>query len=386
MDDIHGYDETFLIPLDIDHTCPICLMGLKEPLQTPCGHRFCKNCIIKMIRENAIRCPMCQLSIMEKELVPDNFAKREILSFIVKCRITECEWTGPLKTIEQHMTECPLFTIDCPNNCKEFIKRRDCEEHLNNSCSNRKIRCVYCCEFLTVNQEIKHIDLCPKLPIICPHCSESVIREALTNDHLCPNLKTRCPFAFIGCSFENFAVMEHIAEKSSQHLATLAKFTQRLATEGTNVICQNHKRTKFKWIITDISNCWHAAEFSGVHDLNSFPFYASGYKMCVRISWNCVNARKISIFIHMMKGEQDDSLKWPFQGTFTISILDQTENTCKREPVTEQFITRPDLEPFFKPTAVKTTKGFGYSNFCDVDTVKRLTKNNTLLIQVLVSC
>uniref|UniRef100_A0A3B4AFX6 RING-type domain-containing protein n=1 Tax=Periophthalmus magnuspinnatus TaxID=409849 RepID=A0A3B4AFX6_9GOBI len=32
------------------YECPICLMALRNAVQTPCGHRFCKNCIEKSIR------------------------------------------------------------------------------------------------------------------------------------------------------------------------------------------------------------------------------------------------------------------------------------------------------------------------------------------------
>ena len=47
------------------------------------------------------------------------------------------------------------------------------------------------------------------------------------------------------------------------------------------------------------------------------PFYThhEGYKMCVRIYTNSYSKRKgeyTSVCIHLMKGEFDDELKWPF--------------------------------------------------------------------------
>lgn len=50
MEDIQGYDVEFDPPLESKYECPICLMALREAVQTPCGHRFCKACIIKSIR------------------------------------------------------------------------------------------------------------------------------------------------------------------------------------------------------------------------------------------------------------------------------------------------------------------------------------------------
>ena len=45
-----GYDEYFDPPLESKYECPICLLGLREPVQTTCGHRFCRGCIVRSIR------------------------------------------------------------------------------------------------------------------------------------------------------------------------------------------------------------------------------------------------------------------------------------------------------------------------------------------------
>ena len=38
-----GYNEYFDPPLENKYECPICLLGLREPVQTPCGLRFCRR-------------------------------------------------------------------------------------------------------------------------------------------------------------------------------------------------------------------------------------------------------------------------------------------------------------------------------------------------------
>ena len=33
----------------------------------------------------------------------------------------------------------------------------------------------------------------------------------------------------------------------------------------------------------------------------------------------------MSVFTHLMKGENDDNLKWPFRGTITVTLLNQLQ-------------------------------------------------------------
>lgn len=45
-----GFDYEFVPPLDPKYECAICLLGLRSPIQTTCGHRFCKDCIFNCMR------------------------------------------------------------------------------------------------------------------------------------------------------------------------------------------------------------------------------------------------------------------------------------------------------------------------------------------------
>ena len=45
-----GYDEYFDPPLEDKYECRICLLVLREPVVTLCGHRFCRGCILRSIR------------------------------------------------------------------------------------------------------------------------------------------------------------------------------------------------------------------------------------------------------------------------------------------------------------------------------------------------
>ena len=58
------------------------------------------------------------------------------------------------------------------------------------------------------------------------------------------------------------------------------------------------------------------------------PFYTGpgGYKLCIRVAANGQGAgagTHVSVFVHLMRGEYDDRLVWPFRGDITIQLVNQ---------------------------------------------------------------
>ncbi|MEQ2193485.1 hypothetical protein XENOCAPTIV_030009, partial [Xenoophorus captivus] len=47
-----------------DFECPLCIRLFFEPVTTPCGHTFCKNCIERSLDHN-VRCPLCKQPLQE---------------------------------------------------------------------------------------------------------------------------------------------------------------------------------------------------------------------------------------------------------------------------------------------------------------------------------
>ena len=158
-----GYDEYFDPPLEEDHECPICLSGLREPMQTSCGHRFCRECILWSFRYVSHSCPVDNERLDENSLYPDNFAKREILCHDVFCRMKKehgCTWKGPLKTLDDHMKVCVFVDICCPKNCGKQLQRKNAKQHLENECPNRTTRCEHCGKEVHWNGLEKHFRTC----------------------------------------------------------------------------------------------------------------------------------------------------------------------------------------------------------------------------------
>ncbi|XP_058253137.1 LON peptidase N-terminal domain and RING finger protein 1 isoform X2 [Hemibagrus wyckioides] len=52
-------------PLSVsDFECPLCIRLFYDPVTTPCGHTFCKNCIERSLDHN-LRCPLCKQALQE---------------------------------------------------------------------------------------------------------------------------------------------------------------------------------------------------------------------------------------------------------------------------------------------------------------------------------
>ena len=61
----------------------------------------------------------------------------------------------------------------------------------------------------------------------------------------------------------------------------------------------------------------------------SFYTHCQGYKMCLRVDadgWDEGTNEYVSVAVYMMRGEYDDHLTWPFQGTLTIKLLSMEGN------------------------------------------------------------
>ncbi|KAL6072841.1 hypothetical protein STEG23_003843, partial [Scotinomys teguina] len=176
MEEIQGYDVEFDPPLESKYECPICLMALREAVQTPCGHRFCKACIIKSIRDAGHKCPVDNEILLENQLFPDNFAKREILSLTVKCPNKGCLQKMELRHLEDHQAHCEFALMNCPQ-CQRPFQKCQFNIHIIEDCPRRLVSCVNCAVSMPFEEKEIHDQSCPLANIICEYCGTILIRE-----------------------------------------------------------------------------------------------------------------------------------------------------------------------------------------------------------------
>ncbi|XP_060741488.1 LON peptidase N-terminal domain and RING finger protein 1 isoform X2 [Tachysurus vachellii] len=99
-------------PLSVsDFECPLCIRLFYDPVTTPCGHTFCKNCIERSLDHN-LRCPLC------KQALQEYFKKRKynptILLQEIMTRLFPQQLAERKQVHDTEMAELSNLTKDIP--------------------------------------------------------------------------------------------------------------------------------------------------------------------------------------------------------------------------------------------------------------------------------
>ncbi|XP_032415999.1 TNF receptor-associated factor 6 [Xiphophorus hellerii] len=234
---LQGYDVEFDPPLESKYECPICLMALRNAIQTRCGHRFCKSCIEKSIRDAGQRCPVDNEMLSEDQLFPDNFAKREILSLTVRCPNSGCTDKMELRHLENHLAVCQFATVPCPQ-CQQPIRKGYLEEHKTVECQRRPMSCPDCVASFVFEDKELHEQQCPFASVRCQYCEMDLIRDQMEShcDIDCPKAPIACNFSMFGCKerMQRHDLAQHMQEFTQMHMRYMAESLRGLSLNGTS--------------------------------------------------------------------------------------------------------------------------------------------------------
>ncbi|XP_061169632.1 TNF receptor-associated factor 2-like [Saccostrea echinata] len=229
---VGGYStEIFKGDFDLKLLCNTCNKVLRDPVQSYCGHRFCRECISDVVSSgNQVQCKSCieegvdneDFSIIRKEqLFPDNALRREMFSLEANCPNQGCSWAGKFRAYEKHVKECKYMPVLCPN-CGESVEVNKMKTHLESTCPKRQVKCKYCSLEITQDQMEDHTKDCPKYPLKCETCGKKKIPREMMQEHIdneCPNQKISC---LAGCdAVERRRFINHIEEKPGLHIQEL---------------------------------------------------------------------------------------------------------------------------------------------------------------------
>ena len=70
----------------------------------------------------------------------------------------------------------------------------------------------------------------------------------------------------------------------------------------------------------------------------------------------------LGLFIHLMKGENDDILDWPFEGEIHLTVKNRDSSRLHREDLKDIIVTT-NSQAFQRPTLHRNEVGIGHPDF-----------------------
>ena len=269
-----------------------------------------------------------------------------------------CRWVGMLGELEGHLNlnpepakqpeGCYFASISCIY-CFEPVQRFNAQVHQSEECERRPARCEYCNYESTFADVTKTHD-CDNYPTLCHQCKQVFLRKDYQKhfDNDCPMTPIDCEFKSVGCNvaLSRKDMPAHLSDRLAVHVSLMMASHKKLEKENKklkdNVSKQHQEIARLTKEIDDLYSS--SATFQSMiqpvqltmsqftrlkrkdSDWISTPFYShpQGYKMCLRVHANGILSGKgthISVYVHLMKGEFDDHLVWPFRGSTNIQIV-----------------------------------------------------------------
>ena len=132
--DLHRFVDQGSIVQDV--ICSICTDVVQEPVQTPCDHVFCSECIIRWLEEDRRTCPIDRQPLTFEALKPPNRVITQLINKLtIRCKFFDkgcrlmCKLEDILHLIEHEQNGCP-FAAPEPSGSKkevETLKRQNSE-------------------------------------------------------------------------------------------------------------------------------------------------------------------------------------------------------------------------------------------------------------------
>ena len=377
-------EDLFIDSLPDYLKCPICLCCLQAPYQTPCGHRFCKDCIAPVLISRNNLCPKDRTVIDITNTFPDNAVRLQINSLRIKCpkHTSGCAWIGELSDKPAHFQACDFVDVLC-SLCGTSHQKKDFAAH-QAVCPKRQLPCEFCHTQFCLSDLSLHYATCPEYPVVCRNnCPAGKVPRKDEDSHYlndCPKQPVACKMAPFGCSelVERKQLGAHLVTCAPQRTLSLAEAVIKLQEEVKELslaLAQQKDQQKaltdtlypcdgqFTWKLDEINQKVTQAKMGEPAEsvLYSPAFFSheAGYKLCL-----CVypagdnNQDNLSIYFVIMRGPYDEILQWPFQRQIHLSLLN-----CKGgHDILKDIMPDPKLHYFHRPDKPRNV-GYGYPKF-----------------------
>ena len=153
-----------------------------------------------------------------------------------------------------------------------------------------------------------------------------------------------------------------------------------------NQVMQRPK--EYTWKISGFSEVLKQARSGEKPKIFSTPFYHENYKFRLGLAANGQSSGKnthLSIYFHIMKGENDAILPWPFHKKVTLILIDQQETPNYRENIVMSFTADPLKKQYARPVTDENG-GRGFHEFVSHTKLseRRYLVDDTIYIKVRV--
>ena len=397
----HMAEYKFVKELPDDYQCMICAKVLNEPHLTDCcGQHFCQVCLEQWFKKQDKKiCPHCRSeSFSHISYIP---LKRKIDDLEVYCPNQEegCQVVTKLGDLNSHEdAECSFAKVVCSQGCGTSILRKELTEHCSNECSKRMIKCKYCSKedhFEKING--RHTTVCKEYPVNCPRgctLSAGIKRKNLAKHmEICPLERVQCPFSGAGCDIRVLRkdLSDHMEVNTQQHMMKMMTAYSKLKVEYVNLFSEHSKlKEEFEWL-SSISQTPTPAKLT--IESNSFtfsltsssgwsspPFYIlDGYKFCIR------HKEGTTIALILLKGENDDRIKWPMDLDYELS-LDLTTFSWNPQD-SKDSVDYKEKQSFFvfRPPKLRLYKLYEFSRELTEITLPWVLNSKSALHQITVN-
>ncbi len=323
-----------------------------------------------------------------------------------------------------HWPVCGSFPVPCPNQCGSTIQRQNIDSHV-----------VDGCPLTTINCDLHHVGCAVKIPRqdMPEHQRENLLTHIslLASSHAkqqteIKNLVDENRILQLGRSFDSkiAALKTKVEQQNTTSNAEIRSSKTNLTALQTKVttleqgsmffaaeqqddiatLVEENKQLRMK--ITELAPLQQMlivnSKFLGppVFTMTNFqqylrdgdewyspPVYThhQGYKICLSVHANgdaTAKGTHISVYVCLMRGEFDDSLKWPFRGVISWQLLNQVDGKDHKT----YTITYDDKIPNIHCTRVTEGErgvGWGYSQFiAHTELEPKYLRNDTLIFQI----
>ncbi|KAL5491323.1 hypothetical protein EMCRGX_G016587 [Ephydatia muelleri] len=388
---VSGYAVKFVTQLLKRHECPICYSAMKNPVQTECGHLFCRGCLEPILDGPNPLCPLDKTAISRAE---------------VRTVSTSCIFLRPTSILGLGIVH--LAEIPCPfkqYGCTFVTERKKMPLHFNEyQIQHTYLQADYSAvmkgQVDKIIETTEHLSI--RVSAVENQMSSALVlleglKKRFENEYDRQNITTgRTAFgAQITSVHEKMNNLQRdlsnmivAVQKSNEHkeAITLASHFSPHGAGSTDHILErvgniSVKTTELEhgldrclsscldqelrlqlleratyngvllWKIDDFARRRKEAVDGVTMSLYSIPFYTSrhGYKMCARVYLNGDGMGKgthLSFFFVVMKGPFDALLPWPFKQKVTLTIINQ----AGKKHVTDTFRPDPQSNSFQRPT------------------------------------